>query len=101
MGQFLENPLGGPIGGGNGGQPQPLIYIRPERIIEAGHHAWHVEDVTGNTCGNDIGIIGCAGGDKCFGLFDAGLDENFTVETHAFYDTTFKGGVNALLRHGF
>ena len=50
-----------------------------------------MEDVAGDACRDDIGIVGCAGGYKRLGLLDAGLDQNLPVKPNAFYDPPFKG----------
>ena len=92
MGQFLKDPLRGPICCGDRGQSQALIYFRPEGIIKARNYAWHMEDVTSDTRCDNIGIVGRTGCNKRFGLLDAGLNQNFPVESNTFNNPSFKAG---------
>ena len=78
----FDNPFRSPLGARYGGQPQPLIHFRTDGIIETRHNTRHAEDIAGDACRHDIGIIGGAGRDKSFGSLNTCFNQDIPVKTN-------------------
>jgi len=78
------------FGARDGHQPQLLVDFGVTRVVHAGDDARHFEQVAGDTRGDDVGVVGGAGGDEGFGVFYVGLLEGFSVEAEAVYHPTFE-----------
>ena len=77
--QSLFYVLGAFDRGADGVQPQLLVCLGALWVIDAGHHARHLEDVLGDLRRHDVAIVAFGDSDESVGVLDTGAAEDLGV----------------------
>ena len=83
--QPAQHLVGGPAHGGHGGNAQPFVHLGPSGVVDPGHHVVDAEGLPDHPGRQDVGVVAGGHRGERVGLFDAGLQQHFAVESDALH----------------